>query len=111
MSKHRDSTNPEGTPAAEIIEEAREATKRRHPAGRRYVASGLLTVGILAAIPAGAASARPVTDDPAGPYCGPGMVYVSGYGCARTDLPPEPGHGRGIFETVAGAWMAAFLFI
>lgn len=59
MSKHDPDTNPDGTPAAEIIEAARRDARRRHPAGRRFVTSGLLAVGILAAVP-GVASASPV---------------------------------------------------
>lgn len=110
MSKHRDSTHPDGTPAGELIEQAREETKRRHPAGRRFVTSGLLAVGILAAVPAGIASARPVSDSPAGPYCGPGMVYVSGYGCARTVLPPDRStHSGGLFAAIATSYLPAFL--
>lgn len=61
MSKHRPETNPDGITAEELIEEARQNAKRRHPAGRRFVASGLLAVGVLAAVPATVAQAAPAT--------------------------------------------------
>lgn len=83
-------TMPAPTPTDEARERA--ACMSRHPAGRALIRAAVATVaaaGMLAA-GAGTASARPVLDDPAGPYCGPGMVAV-GAQCVRTVLPDDPG--------------------
>lgn len=102
------------TPDQPTDTDARAACMSRHPAGRRLLPRAvvvLATAGMIAAAP-GIASARPVTDSPSAPYCGPGMVHVSGYGCARTVLPPEhPSTGGGWLGLIAAAFVPAFLIL
>lgn len=97
------------TPATtQAAQRAAARDSGRHPAGRRLIARAtitLATAGMLAAAP-GIASARPVYDDPAGTYCGPGQEHVNGYGCARTDLPVDPTAGD---PDGLGGWTSAGL--
>lgn len=73
----------------------------------------LATTAALAvvAVPS-TASARPVLDPPEGHYCGPAGIFVGAngdrYGCARTELPPDPMDDGGIFAALGAAFVVGW---
>lgn len=113
MSAHRTTraTAVSGLPAAQLVAAnggtVTHTAPRRRVRGRAAVLAA--TAGLLLVTGTGVASARPVTDSPTAPYCGPGYYpWAEYHACHKIKHLTTPSHQVGGSKD-GGAWGLALL--